>query len=149
VVGAAALPALGEEYWAATGRGAFRNGEALRVSNVDAWSNATLSLGEMRLLFAPPRADGALSLLRTAASARGYGDLAAALMVLDGRADVWLEAGVQIWDIAPMKVLFEEAGGAFSDFAGAPSIAGGCAVGSNGRLHAHVLAALRSPPPPR
>jgi histidinol-phosphatase len=142
VVGAAALPVTGDVYWAAKGAGAFKNGERLRVSGVDDWSEATVSLGEMRLLFGGPHADGVLSLVRSAASARGYGDVAGALMVLEGRADAWLEGGVQIWDIAPMKILFEEAGGRFTDLAGVPTIASGSAVGTNGRVHAHVLGEL-------
>jgi len=142
VVGATALPVTGDVYWASKGKGAFKNGERLRVSGVDDWSEATVSLGEMRMLFGPPHGEAVMALVRDAASARGYGDVAAALMVLEGRADAWLEAGVQIWDIAPMKILFEEAGGRFTDLAGVPTIGSGSAIGTNGRLHAHVLAAL-------
>jgi histidinol-phosphatase len=96
------------------------------------------------LLLDPPHAAGVTALVRSAATTRCYGDVAAAVMVLAGRADVWLEAGVQIWDIAPMKILFEEAGGRFTDLTGAGTIAHGTALGSNGRLHDHALAALRS-----
>ena len=35
-------------------------------------------------------------------------------MLLSGRAEIWLEAGVKIWDIAPQKILIEEAGGRFT-----------------------------------
>lgn len=142
VVGATALPALGEVYWAARGKGCHLGAQRLRVSGVDDWSEATLSLGEMRFLFGSPEASGVLSLVRSAASTRGYGDVAGALMVLTGRADAWIEAGVKIWDIAPMKILFEEAGGRFTDLQGRPTVERGSAVGTNGRLHGHVLAAL-------
>ena len=54
----------------------------------------------------------------TAAQARGYGDLAGCAMVLTGRAEAFVEAGVQIWDIAPLKILVEEAGGRFTDLGG-------------------------------
>jgi histidinol-phosphatase len=114
----------------------------LQVSGVDDWREATLSLGEMRLIFDSPERDGVLELVHTAASARGYGDVAGALMVLTGRAEAWIEAGVKIWDIAPMKILFEEAGGRFTDLRGVATVAYGSAVGSNGRLHPHVLRAL-------
>jgi histidinol-phosphatase len=142
VVGATALPVTGDVYWAAKGHGTFKNGERLRVSGVDDWGEATVSLGEMRMLFSGAHAEGVLALVRSAASARGYGDVAGALMVLEGRADAWIEAGVQIWDLAPMKILFEEAGGRFTDLAGVATVASGSAVGTNGRLHAHVLAEI-------
>ena len=144
VAGAAALPASGELYFAARGRGCHRgDGTPVRLSGIDDWSEATVSVGELPRLYETREADGVAKLVRTAASARCYGDIAGALMVLAGRAEVWLEAGVRIWDIAPMKILFEEAGGAFTDLAGARTVAGGHCVGSNGRLHDYVLATLR------
>lgn len=143
VAGAAALPALGELYYAARGRGCHRNqGERVRLSGVSEWSEATLSLGELSRLLEGPRAAGVSQLLRTAASVRSYGDVAGALMVLAGRAEVWLEAGVKPWDLAPLKILFEEAGGRFTDLAGTPTIENGSALGSNGALHSHALSAL-------
>lgn len=147
VAGAMALPVLGETYWAARGLGCWlRSGTAgpvrLRVSGVADWSEATLSLGEMRFVLAPPAGDRIVALARTAASARCYGDLAGAAMVLTGRAEAWIEAGVQVWDLAPLQVLVEEAGGRFTDFEGRPTIAGGRCVASNGRVHRHLLDAL-------
>jgi histidinol-phosphatase len=151
VVGAMALPALGLAYFAARGRGAWRReGEEapvrLAVSGVADWEEATLSLGEPRALLAPPWRDGVVALGTTAASTRCYGDLAGCAQLLDGRADAWIEAGVQTWDLAPLAVLVEEAGGRLTDRQGRPSVTGGCAVATNGRLHAHVLAALGAAP---
>jgi histidinol-phosphatase len=151
VAGAMALPALGETYWAARGLGCWLGSgpsapERLRVSGISEWSEATVSLGEMRFLLAPPLGERVAELARTAASARCYGDLAGAAMVLAGRAEAWIEAGVQVWDLAPLQVLVEEAGGAFSDIEGRPSIASGGCVISNGRLHGHVVRALAPPP---
>ncbi|HWP35251.1 MAG TPA: inositol monophosphatase family protein [Thermodesulfobacteriota bacterium] len=149
VVGAAALPALGETYWAARGLGAWRNGTRLAVSAVADWREATLSLGELPSLLAPPHGAGVAELIRTAESARAVGDVAGCALLLCGIADAWLEAGVRIWDLAPLKVLVEEAGGRFTDFAGRPTVASGHAVASNGRLHDHLLAVLRCRPPAR
>ncbi len=142
VAGAMALPVLGETYWAATGMGAFRDGERLRVSGVADWRDATVSCGELGRLLEPPYAGGVAHLARTAASARCYGDLAGAMLVLTGRAEAWLERGVKVWDVAPIKVLVEEAGGRFTDLAGRASVESGHALATNGRLHEHVLAAL-------
>jgi histidinol-phosphatase len=143
VVGAMALPVLGETYWAAKGLGAFRDGERLQVSGVADWRDATVSFGELGRLLEPPHRDGVAELARTAASARCYGDLAGAMLVLTGRAEAWIECGVKVWDVAPVKVLVEEAGGRFTDFGGGATVESGHAVVTNGRVHEHVLRTLR------
>jgi histidinol-phosphatase len=142
-----ALPAAGEVYWAARGLGAWLStagGPPVRlgVSGVAAWADATFLIGEPRLLFAPPLLAGVARLATSCASTRCPGDLAGCALVLKGQADAWVETGVQIWDIAPFPVLVAEAGGRFTDLRGAPGhAAGGCVV-TNGKLHAHVVAAL-------
>jgi histidinol-phosphatase len=47
------------------------------------------------------------------------------------------------WDLAACKIVVEEAGGRFTDFAGRPSIYTGSALVSNGRVHDVALALLR------
>jgi len=150
VVGAMALPALGEVYWSARGRGAWLTSGTgaptrLRVSGVGQWGESTLSLGEFRNLFSPPRDKALVDLASSAAQARCYGDLAGAAMVLNGRAEAWIEAGVKVWDLAPLRVLAEEAGGRFTDFDGRPTVESGNCVLSNGLVHEHVLGALSRP----
>jgi len=147
VAGAMALPALGETYWAARGMGCWlsRAGEVparLCVSGIRDWADATLQLGELRFLFSAATADRVIRLAGACAQTRCYGDLAGCAMLLAGRAEAWIEAGVKIWDLAPLKILVEEAGGAFTDFAGRPTVESGECVASNGLVHAHVLAAL-------
>jgi histidinol-phosphatase len=143
VAGAAAVPALGETYWAGRGLGAYRDGTRLAVSEVGAWPEATFSVGELRFLLDGPARAGVESLLAEAASTRCYGDLVGCLMVVNGRAEAWLEEGVKPWDLAALVVLVEEAGGRFTDFAGEAALHTGTAVATNGRVHTHVLEALK------
>ena len=154
VAGAMALPVASEVYFAARGRGAWLSisgGEParLQVSGIGRWEDATFSLGEPRVLLAPPFAEAVSRLATTCARTRCHGDLAGFAMVLAGRAEVWVEAGVQIWDLAPMKILVEEAGGRFTDLAGRPTIASGDCVASNGAVHDLVLEAMRGAAPTR
>ncbi len=147
VAGAMALPALGETYWAARGLGAWlRAGDAaparLRVSGISDWSSATLSLGEPHVLFRPPMLERVAALALSAQSARCYGDLAGCALVLKGQAEAWVEAGVQLWDLGPLQILIEEAGGRFTDLDGRATVASGSCVASNGHVHEHVLRAL-------
>ncbi len=147
VAGAMALPALGETYWGAKGLGTWMaKGSAapvrLRVSRIDAWPDATLSFGEPQVLFRAPVLERLAELVLSAQSARCYGDLAGCALVLQGKAEAWIEAGVQIWDIAALQVLVEEAGGRFTDLDGRPTHASGSCVASNGLVHEHVLKTL-------
>jgi histidinol-phosphatase len=147
VAGAMALPALGETYWAARGKGAWlaARGAApsrLQVSGVARWEDATLSLGEPHVLFRPPMLERVAALALSAQTARCYGDLAGCALVLKGKAEAWVEAGVQLWDLGPLQILVEEAGGTFTDLDGRPTVASGSCVASNGRVHEHVLRAL-------
>ena len=115
----------------------------LRVSAISDWTDATLSFGEPHVLFRPPMLERLAALALSAQAARCYGDLAGCALVLQGKAEAWVEAGVQIWDLGPLPVLVEEAGGRFTDLEGRPTHASGNCVASNGLVHEHVLRALR------
>jgi histidinol-phosphatase len=87
-----------------------------------------------------------LALARRCWRSRGFGDFWAHMLVADGSIDVALEVGgLQVWDLAAIRVVVEEAGGRFSDFAGVARIDGGDVITTNGLLHDEVLAAF-SPP---
>lgn len=151
--GAMALPALNEMYWAERGGGSWfapLDGSAapqqVHVSGVTEWREATLSLGELTRFLSGPFAIPVSELSRTAASTRSFGDLAACAMLITGRAECWLESGVQIWDLAPLQILVEEAGGIFTDLRGAPTITSGNAVGTNAKLGAYVRQVLSNTP---
>ncbi len=141
-------PAMGELYWARRGQGAWMDGVALRVSRVDRLADAMLvhsSLNLLRPLDDGRCWDGFVRLVERTDRQRGFGDYFGYTFVLRGQAELMLEADVKPWDIAPFKVLLEEAGGRFTDFAGQPTIYSGTALASNGRLHADALAALNGP----
>src|SRR6185312_5107298 len=46
-------------------------------------------------------------------------------LVASGRADVWIEAQCAPWDVAPLKIIAEEAGCVTFDFTGKDTIYGG------------------------
>ena len=46
-------------------------------------------------------------------------------MVASGVADVWIEAQAKPWDLAPLKIIAEEAGCVTFDFQGVATIYGG------------------------
>ena len=142
-------PATGELFWARRGQGAWADGVPLRVSPVDRLGDAMLvhsSLNLLRPLEGGRCWDGFVRLVERTDRQRGFGDYFGYTFVLRGQAELMLEADVKAWDIAPFKVLFEEAGGRFTDFAGRPTIYSGTALASNGRLHDEALALLNGAP---
>lgn len=146
VVGAMAMPALGPAatYWAARGMGAFRDGARLRVSRIGDWRDAILSMGELHKLLDEPWGGAVRALTTSAATARCYGDLAGCAMVLDGRAEAFLEAGVQPWDLGPYPVMVRETGGRYEDFSGGADVSKGNCIATNGLVHEHVAAPIRA-----
>ena len=146
-LGAVHSPATGELYWARRGHGAWLDGAPLRVSAVGRLRDAMVthsSLNLLRPLDGGRLWDGFVRLVDETDRQRGFGDYFGYTFVLRGQAEIMLEADVKPWDIAPFKVLFEEAGGRFTDLAGCPTIYSGHALASNGRLHDETLGLLNA-----
>jgi histidinol-phosphatase len=73
---------------------------------------------------------------------RAFGDFWSHVLVAEGAIDAAFEPAVALWDVAPLQVIVEEAGGRFSDLTGRATPAGGSVVCSNGLLHDEVVTAL-------
>src|SRR5262245_47757269 len=135
-VGVVSAPALQSRWWAERGGGAHANGVPIQVSAIAQVEEAVLSFSIENEV--PP-------LARRAWHARGLGDFWAHMLVAEGAVDAAVDApGISEWDLAAVQVIVEEAGGRFSDFAGAARIDSGSAVTSNGLLHDELLAAVAS-----
>ena len=52
-------------------------------------------------------------------------------LVAEGAAEVMLEIGPTLWDLAAPALIVEEAGGRFTDLGGTPTPAGGSVVATN------------------
>jgi histidinol-phosphatase len=147
-LGVVHAPMTGELFWARRGQGAWADGVPLRVSRVDHLAEAMLvhsSLNLLRPLDDGRAWDGFVRLVEATDRQRGFGDYFGYTFVLRGQAELMFEADVKPWDIAPLKVLIEEAGGRFTDLAGRPTIYSGTALASNGHVHAEALALLNRP----
>lgn len=138
LVGAANFPALNETVYAASGLGCFWNGRRTRVSAVSTLRDAIL-LGSEVGNFAEK--DPAWQrLIQSTYIQRTWGDAYGYLLVATGRAEIMVDARMQVWDCAPFGVIMEEAGGTFTDWKGTPTIYGGESVATNGALFDQVMA---------
>ena len=141
-VGVIHNPVSGELYTARRGGGAFLNGEPIHVSRIARLESASLLHAGLGLVRKTPYWEGLVRLVDATERQRGFGDYLGYTLVGDGRAEIYLEVDLKPWDLAPCKLLVEEAGGRFTDLAGHPTIYTGTALATNGHLHAAVLSLL-------
>jgi histidinol-phosphatase len=141
-VGVISAPALGRRWWASRGGGAYANGRRIEVSKVAAMGDASFAYSSLAGWEEQDRLVGFLDLTRAVWRDRAFGDFWSHCMVAEGAVDISAEPEVSLWDIAPLKVLVEEAGGTFTDLRGNAGPNGGSIVCTNGPLHAQVLEML-------
>lgn len=135
-------PVTGDLLTARRGDGAHANGERVRVSDQRRMRDATLLHSGLNLLRADGCWDGFVRLIDATSRSRGFGDYYGYDLVARGKAEMYVEVDLKPWDIAPMMILVEEAGGRLTDFEGRRSIYDGRVVATNGHLHDEALALL-------
>lgn len=145
VAGMVSAPALGERYEAARGNGARRNGEPIRVSETEDLADARIVYTSWGSFTSMGHGEAFEELTRSARWARGFSDFWGHALVASGRADVMVEPVVNVWDLAPLILLVEEAGGRLTDLDGRRRIDGGSVLTTNGRLHDETLRLFRDP----
>jgi len=124
LLGALAVPALEQLYWAAPGLGAWCNDTPIRVSSCDGLASSLLVTG-----FAYDRhdrldnnyAEFAWFTHRTRGVRRGGAAAVDLAFVADGRLDGYWERGLSPWDLAAGVVLVEQAGGVVCAYDGGPA----------------------------
>ena len=142
VLGVIHMPALGETVYAARGAGCFWNGRRARVSPVGELEQATLLTGGGGMFDRTGRTVAFERVRRACGGHRSWCDGYAYALLATGRAEVVVDPVMAIWDLAALVPVVLEAGGAITNWSGAPGHAHGEAVATNGRLHAEVLSRL-------
>lgn len=124
LLGALAVPALQQLYWAAPGLGAWCNGSRIQVSQCTSLASSLLVTG-----FAYDRherldnnyAEFAWFTHRTRGVRRGGAAAVDLAFVADGRLDGYWERGLSPWDLAAGVALVEQAGGVVCAYDGSPA----------------------------
>lgn len=140
VVGVISAPALARRWWAAEGSGAWRtfNGGSprkLSVSGVSTLADASVSFSSLEGWRDRGLREGFVQLSDDTWRLRGFGDFFSYCLVAEGAVDIAAEPEVSLWDLAPLAVLVNEAGGRFTSLAGEEGPHGGDAIATNGLLH--------------
>ncbi len=144
VAGMVSAPALRSRWSAARGHGAYQADRRLQVSSVASLERAQLFHGDVGATREPHPPTGMFAMIRQVERTRGFGDFYQHMLVAEGAGEFAIDPGVNPWDIAPMLVILEEAGGRATSFAGERTIYGGSLVSTNGVLHEAALRALES-----
>ena len=152
VAGVVSAPALSRRWWGAVGTGGYTGkslsaATRLSVSEVSDRSDASMSYSSYRGWEDLGRAEAFLGLTKSVWRSRAYGDFWSYMLVAEGAVDIACEPAVNLYDLAALVVIVEEAGGRFTDLDGQRGPGGGSALATNGTLHDDVLKALASDSP--
>ena len=142
MVGVAYFPMLDETYWAVHGGGSYLNDERLRISAIDSIHASVFSPNGLHLPEARPYLPRVMELMQHSWAVRSYGGPLDACLLAAGKAEIWFEPKVEIWDLAPLKLIIEEAGGEFWALDGSRRIDRGTAMGCAPGISVYVREAF-------
>ncbi len=142
-VGAVCFPALDEILYAADGLGAWWNGKRARVSDVKDLKQAVFCYTSWSGFRTKKRLDVFQNMHKECFFGRGWSDAYGYHMVATGRAEIMLDPGIKIWDVAPFPPIFREAGGWFGSWSGKEGHTHGEGIAVNGALKSKVLKMMR------
>src|SRR3954453_1836655 len=129
LVGVAHFPMLDETYWAVRGEGSFLHDARLHVSGVQSIAASSFSPNGLHLAQARPHLPRVMDLMQRSWSVRSYGGALDACLLAAGTLEIWFEPKVEVWDLAALKLILEEAGGLFFALDGSRRIDHGSAIG--------------------
>ena len=148
VSGVVSAPAMGMRWYAEKGGGAFHVNSNIvsepqriavsRNSNLEKAQAYHSSLAGNEI--SEELSEKIYSVLLQTERQRGVGDFWQHMLVAQGCGDFAIDPVAAPWDLAPVKIIVEEAGGEFSSLSGSSSISEGSGVSSNGLFHAELLA---------
>lgn len=140
ILGISNMPAMGELLYAEKGKGAFCNGKPINVSKIGSLSKAQIAHGSLKRFVQNKYADSLHKLVCNFFRDRNFGDCYMYHLLATGKIEVVVEIGINLWDIAALKVIVEEAGGVFTDIEGKEiSRDATTTLATNGKLYQEVL----------
>jgi len=125
VAAAAHSPGQNLLLWAARGSGAWKDSYRLQVADKSDPSQGVLSFNGFNKVGIGRFSAHLLPWVGRFWAVRSLGGAVDAMLLAQGKADVWIEPNAAPWDLAPLKLLVEEAGGRFGSFNGENTIYGG------------------------
>lgn len=143
-VGVIYAPALEEMVIAASGSGAFLNGEPCKTRTCKDLRSATFLTTDLAHIRQYKFERSFEDLFHQTRIHRTWGDAYGHLMVATGRADIMFDPVLSIWDAAALLPVVTESGGSFTDVHGVETIRTGNALSCTKQLKSDVLSIFGS-----
>lgn len=147
VASVVSAPALARRWWAGRGLGSWRSfqggqPQANQVSKISELKDASLSYSSLIGWEERGKLPAFLELTRKVWRTRAYGDFYSYMLVAEGVVDAAAEPELEIYDMAALVPIVEEAGGCFTSLEGKKGCVGRNALATNSQLHQRILAML-------
>lgn len=142
LVGVVHFPALGQTLYAARGLGCRCNGRRVHVSKTPELMDARFCCTSPKQVATCKREAGYLRLRAACRLDRGWSDAYAYALLAMGSVEIALDPVMELWDVAPLYPLIEEAGGRITAWDGRRDPYARESIASNGRLHEAALRTL-------
>ncbi len=149
VAGVVVFPGLDEYIYASVGKGTWyvrgdNEPQRAKVSQTTQLDKSLFCVTSSASFSTFGRGDAFQRLVEATQLTRTWGDCYGYLLVATGRAEVMIDAVMNVWDAAALQPIMEEAGGTFTDWQGKPTIHNGEGIATNGHVLEEVLAITRS-----
>jgi len=145
VAGIVSAPALsqGTRWCAFRGEGAYRSGRRIHVSGRKSLTEAMVFITGTGPRKDPEARARLRRIADTARSSRAMGGFWQHMLVAEGATEVAIDWMSKPWDLAPLGLIVEEAGGRSTTADGERTIYKGRFISTNGLLHDEVLSFFR------
>jgi myo-inositol-1(or 4)-monophosphatase len=142
IIGAVYAPALEDYYCAEQGKGAWKNGAPIRVSDETSLGNSMIATGFacLRNYLPDNNLPRFARIAQLTAGQRRFGSAAMDLcLVADGQVDAFWEQELNLYDVAAGVLIAREAGATVTDFQGNVGIFPKHILATNGKLLEQLL----------
>ncbi len=143
VAGLVSAPALHARWSAYRGQGAFRDGQRLAVSRIARLSDAMVFTTGTGPTKGPADRERIRRLPDAARNGRSFGGFWQHMLVAEGAIEAALDWTSKPWDLAPLGIIVEEAGGRATNLRGQRTIYTGDFLSTNGLVHDQALQVLQ------
>ena len=142
ILGLCYFPNTKDVLYAQKGMGTFLNGKRVHVSSVADIKKAFFTFGNLKHF---KNKKNPLFLIETCGSSRSFDTAYNYSLLASGRVDIAIDSFGVLWDIAPFKIMIEEAGGRVTSLLGKPwSFTDKGCIATNGLLQDDVVRILNT-----
>lgn len=143
VTSVVSAPALGRRWWASKGEGAFTKDvdgsiRQIQVSRIAELENSSISFNSIRQWDNAGLLNPLIELSRKVWRDRAYGDFLSYMYLAEGLLEMVSEHGLQLYDIAALVPIVEEAGGRLTALSGELTDTSSSVLATNGLLHESI-----------